>query len=83
MRSFLFRLALGAAFCMIPGLLQAQQSSSSGAAASVPAVPPQIQGLTGSSPSSYAAPGTSSAPSFLLEDGSFLLEENGDFLLLG
>jgi hypothetical protein len=68
---------------MIPGLLQAQQSSSSGAAASVPAVPPQIQGLTGSNTSSYAAPASSTTPSFLLEDGSFLLEENGDFLLLG
>jgi len=83
MRSFLFRLALGAAFCMIAGLLQAQQSSSSGAAASVPAVPPQIQGLTGSNTSSYVAPGTGSVPSFLLEDGAFLKEEDGYFFLLG
>lgn len=79
MRNFLLRLVLAAGFCLVAGMLQAQQSSSSGAATITPAVTPQVQGLSGSSPSSYEPGGTG----FLLEDGSFLIQEDGYFFLFG
>jgi len=78
MRNFIARLAIAVGFCLLACALQAQSSSSGNGSAPV-AVTPQIQGLTGSGTSSHKSSGIG----FLLEDGSFLLQEDSYFFELG